>query len=186
MSSFACKCSPLIVAAPAFVLVAFGCAEAVSIVVPERAVEPTAVASRLLTAAPVGLAVAASNSAPKALAPASAVVFRFGMRGLPSQDFIASTTDPFVIDSVRQELQLPEQNRRLHVNGLIAEASKKANLRWSWQFVESKWKLAEVSIEVCDGRPSYVEDDLQGWIQELGQFCPVASYVKSEVTKPGK
>lgn len=105
------------------------------------------------------------------------------MRGIPDEDFLASTSDPVVIARARQQLQLPEASRLLHINGPIDRAKKKSNLNWTWKHVESGWDVVEVSIEVCDGRPSFVESDLRSWLR-LGQFCPAASYVKSESSTP--
>ncbi len=119
------------------------------------------------------------NGSKKSDAP---VVFRFGMRGSPTEDFLASTTDAQVIAKARQQLQLPESSRQLHINGRIDRAKKKANLNWSWKHIDSGWDVVEVSIEVCDGRPSFVESDLVTWLA-LGQFCPAASYVKGESSK---
>ena len=40
---------------------------------------------------------------------------------------------------------------------------------------------AEVTIELCDGRPSMVEADLGYWLRRVGSFCPWGSYVHAEI-----
>ena len=40
---------------------------------------------------------------------------------------------------------------------------------WSWHFDPDRVRMAEIAIEVCDGRPSYVEENLQDF---LGGYCP--------------
>jgi hypothetical protein len=32
--------------------------------------------------------------------------------------------------------------------------------------------MAEMTIELCDGLPSYVENDLDYWVDTVGRFCP--------------
>jgi hypothetical protein len=32
--------------------------------------------------------------------------------------------------------------------------------------------MAEATIEVCDGLPSFVEEDLAEWLASVGQYCP--------------
>lgn len=46
------------------------------------------------------------------------------------------------------------------------------NAPWSWHLDPDETQLVEVTIEVCDGRPSYVEADVDAWIASVGQFCP--------------
>lgn len=42
---------------------------------------------------------------------------------------------------------------------------------WSWH-VSEFWGFAEVTIELCDGGPGFVEDDVEGWIANTGgQIC---------------
>jgi len=48
------------------------------------------------------------------------------------------------------------------------------NLPWSWHMDPSETEMAENTIEVCSGRPSYVEDNLQYWLA-LGSYCPWAA-----------
>jgi hypothetical protein len=37
--------------------------------------------------------------------------------------------------------------------------------------------MADVSIEVCDGKPSYVQENLDEWLDTVGNYCPWASKV---------
>lgn len=112
--------------------------------------------------------------------------FVFKMHGdtTGEQDFLAATTDPEVITQARAQLQLPEAQRNLHINGPIAAVTPVLpNIGWSWRFVNSEWTLAEASIELCDGTPNMVEQSLQSWL-DLGRFCPWGSYVAAEQLGP--
>jgi hypothetical protein len=44
------------------------------------------------------------------------------------------------------------------------------NAPWSWHLQDLQ--MAEIAIEVCDGRPSMVEDDLDYWMGAVQRFCP--------------
>jgi hypothetical protein len=109
--------------------------------------------------------------------------FLFAMRGIPGAEgqFVASTTVPRVLAVVESQLALPEEQRMLHINGPVATGNGGHNLGWSWHFRPGEWELVEISIELCDGRPQMVEDDVDKWIADVGTFCPWASYVVREL-----
>ncbi len=95
--------------------------------------------------------------------------------------FVAKTSNSDVIARVEEELEKPFDERRLHINGVIERGTKDYNDNWSWHFVENQWALAEISTEVCDGRPSFVEEDIDYWVDQVGRFCPWSSRVETEV-----
>ena len=47
-----------------------------------------------------------------------------------------------------------------------------SNGPWSWHFDPEEFRMAAATIELCDGRPSYVENDLDYWVDTVGGFCP--------------
>ena len=128
----------------------------------------------------VGFASALSCDSPSE--PSRSTQFLFQHRTQPGivGQFVAETSDPEVIRVARQQLELPVDERQLHINGPIARGNGGHNPSWSWHFIPDEWRLAEVSIELCDGIPQMVEDDLSYWIDEVGSFCPWGSYVAAE------
>jgi hypothetical protein len=88
--------------------------------------------------------------------------FLFGMRGLPENAdwrdtaFVACS-NPGLIQEVLDELTKPLSDRR-HISGPIAAGDGGHNFngphRFAWHFVPDQWSLAEISIELCDGRPT--------------------------------
>jgi hypothetical protein len=112
-----------------------------------------------------------------------AKMYKFGMHfdTTGTEDFIAKTADPELIDKIRAELQNSPDQRFLHIHGRIDRGNDGYNLGWSWHFIPEEWNLAEMSIEVCDGTPSYVEENLDEWLSMQDSFCPWDSYVKEEV-----
>jgi hypothetical protein len=94
--------------------------------------------------------------------------------------FRASASDARVIARVRAELAKPFKQRSLHINGKIS-AGTGDNAPWSWHFDQDKWDVVETSIELCDARPSYVEENLEQWLKDVGRFCPWQSRVSKEL-----
>jgi hypothetical protein len=108
------------------------------------------------------------------------VTFAFRLRGLSaSEEFRVTTSSPQLIAQVRAQLALPEAERRQFASGSIRAGNGGHNLAWSWHFAD--FALTEAAIELCDGRPSMVEADLNYWLNTVRSFCPWASYVHSEV-----
>lgn len=119
------------------------------------------------------------SDAPPPAQPAS-TTFAFRLRGLPeSEEFRFSTTSQAFISQARAELALPQAQRFRFVSGPIAAGNGGHNLAWGWHFTDAA--LVELSIELCDGRPSMVQADLNYWLGTVKSFCPWSSYVHAEV-----
>ena len=105
------------------------------------------------------------------------------MRGIPDAEgqFVAETSDPRTLALVEGQLALPEDRRVLHISGPVDPGNGGHNMGWSWHFRPGQWELVEISIELCDGRPQDVEDDVGKWIADVGIFCPWGSYVVREL-----
>ena len=111
----------------------------------------------------------------------SLVTFEFAHgRDKNAPTYRAATADATLIEKARAELAKPPSERRLHINGTIS-AGEANNRPWRWHFNDGEWTLAELSIELCDGQPSYVNDNLDQWLKEVGSYCPWASYVSREL-----
>ena len=109
-------------------------------------------------------------------------IFEFELRGAPeTENFIAVTSDPETIATCEAELDLPVSQRNLHINGTLDYGNGGHNFNWSWHFVPGQWVLTPISVELCDGVPSFVESDLQYWIEDIGYFCPWSSHVLREI-----
>ncbi len=113
------------------------------------------------------------------------VKFLFGMvdDATGAENFVAVTEVPSVIATTRAELRKELGSRLFHINGPIARGDGGDNLGWHWHHKPSDWDLAEVSIELCDGRPGNVEADLDYWIDQVGRFCPWGSRVLAELSE---
>lgn len=100
--------------------------------------------------------------------------------GASEYTMIASTSDPAVIEQVEKQLQKPFDERKMFINGDIARGSG-ANAQLGWHFIPGEWELAESAVEVCDGRPDMVDENLDYWVDQVGFFCPWSSRVLREV-----
>ena len=99
--------------------------------------------------------------------------------------FVVATQDVALLAQVEAQLALPVNERMLHINGTLAHGSDGYNRNgpyfFSWHL--SSWLLAELSMEVCDGRPYIdVEQDTAYWINSVGQYCSWPGYIAQEVT----
>ena len=46
------------------------------------------------------------------------------------------------------------------------------NAPYSWHIDPTDLQMAELTIEVCSGTPSYVEANVDEWVDVVGQYCP--------------
>ena len=93
--------------------------------------------------------------------------------------FRAWTKNTEVIQSIEEELAKPFEARTKHINGPIKRlpVDCDTNQEWSWYFVPDEWVMAEISIELCDGNPQYVEENLDEYVGVVGHYCPWGSKV---------
>lgn len=59
-------------------------------------------------------------------------------------------------------------------NGLLRSGPGKGehNAPWTWHLDPEETGVAEGTIEECQGRPSFVEQNVEAWIELVGRFCP--------------
>ena len=108
------------------------------------------------------------------------VTFAFRMRGQDaSEEFRIRTDDAVFIEKARAQLRLAQDQRFLFPAGPIAAGNGGVNLSWGWHYTRAD--LAEMSIELCDGRPSMVQADLNYWLGTVKSFCPWGANVHAEL-----
>lgn len=89
-------------------------------------------------------------------------------------DFIVSVSgERFVLRLTDTEtIRLAEDNRQGRNQkfplGPLRPGNGGFNAPWSWHFDPAETRLVDVAIEVCDGRPSYIEQHLA----EFPTYCP--------------
>ena len=86
--------------------------------------------------------------------------------------FSAFVTNPEIISEI---LALEAGTSEASIpNGRLIRGPGPAeyNLPWSWHMDPMEIEMAEVTIELCDGTPSIIENNLDEWLEVVGQFCP--------------
>ena len=100
----------------------------------------------------------------------------------PAEYTVEVSGETFVV-RVTTEAQVQDMEARLAsgqegvINGAIEAGDGGFNEGWSWHMVPSTVAVVDAAIEVCDGRPSMVEADLDYWLNTLGHFCPWGAVV---------
>ena len=125
----------------------------------------------------VALAVAAALSS---IAPASTgpTVVTFEVAGYADETYKIELATPELIEHVKQIMA--GEDVALIPNGLVVRDDPGVNAPWSWHIDPASLGFADVTTEVCDGLPSYVED---GTVTSP-YFCPWLTKV-IDLTGPG-
>ena len=112
----------------------------------------------------------------------SYVLFNVGIHGENDEsNFIVATNNSSLIGQCYAQLDLPEIDRILHINGFLDQTNGGINNPWNWHIIPNEWVLAEMSVGVCNGSPFDVENNLDYWINDVGQLCNWGSYIKNEI-----
>jgi hypothetical protein len=112
--------------------------------------------------------------------PVQGTDFVFQSRALPDAErFVVRIADTQVRKMARAELLLPMNQRRLFPNGRLFAGNGGHNSGWSWHLRDVQ--LVAVTIELCDGRASMVEANLEDWLQRVQRFCPWSARVVAEL-----
>ncbi|HET9317971.1 MAG TPA: hypothetical protein VFQ51_20420 [Vicinamibacteria bacterium] len=82
-----------------------------------------------------------------------------------SETFVMRVTDPETIRLAQEGIA--GRNQRFPIGPLL-RGDGGFNAPWSWHFDPDRVRMTELAIEVCDGRPSYVEAHLA----DFPTYCP--------------
>lgn len=95
--------------------------------------------------------------------------------------------ETFVVEAVTAE-QVAALEERLAsgeegvLSGELAAGDGGYNAPWSWHLVPETVEAPDLAIEVCDGRPSMVEEDLDYWLGTVERFCPWGATVIERIS----
>lgn len=67
------------------------------------------------------------------------------------------------------------------VAGEVARGNGGFNTGYSWHIKPGTVSFADQAIEVCDGRPSDIEGDIDYWVDNVKRYCPWGARFVSEV-----
>jgi hypothetical protein len=64
-------------------------------------------------------------------------------------------------------------------NGLLVEGAVFYNEPWSWHIDSEDIQMAEMTIELYDGLPSFVESDLEYWLETVHRYAPWSATIET-------
>ena len=67
------------------------------------------------------------------------------------------------------------------INGELARGDGGFNTGYDWHMKPNTIQFADVTIEVCDGRPSDIQGDIDYWVDTVKRYCPWGGRFISEV-----
>lgn len=82
--------------------------------------------------------------------------------------FITRITDDATLDQLREALA--GDGRAGIPNGRLARGDGGFNTGHDWHMVDVQ--IVDMAIEVCDGTASMVDEDVDYWVDTVGQYCP--------------
>ena len=130
---------------------------------------------KVLVAALAALSLAACND--DSTEPANGPVFVIEAAGQEFKVLIGSST------VAAQARQLIGSNQSININGEIARGNGGFNTGYSWHLKPNTVEFADMTIEVCDGEPSFVEENVDYFVDTVKRYCPWGIKVKSEVSQ---
>lgn len=133
--------------------------------------------SAIATAAATLVATAAllSGCGDSATGPEGAPVF---VVQVVDESFRVRITDADRVAQARRILQGEEPQKI--VMGRLMRGNGGFNTGYSWQLDPASIQFVEAAIELCDGKPSFVERELDYWIDTVKSYCPWASRITGE------
>jgi hypothetical protein len=94
------------------------------------------------------------------------------------ETFRIGVNDPAQIDSFAARLASGAEG---NLNGELLPGDGGVNEPWSWHLDPETVRVADLTMEVCDGRPSMVEGDLDYWLETVERYCPWGARVVARV-----
>jgi hypothetical protein len=68
-----------------------------------------------------------------------------------------------------------------NINGDMARGTGGFNAGYSWHLRPHTVDFVDLTIELCDGMPSYVEEHVDYYVDTVKRYCPWGARVVSEV-----
>lgn len=111
----------------------------------------------------------------------SHTMHRYFLVDVEGERFIIYVTDP-------ETIRLAEENMKglntMFPIGRLAYGDGGFNRPWSWHLEPSSVRMVEVAIELCDGLPSFVERELEYWVEVVGRYCPWGGRIMASADSP--
>lgn len=100
---------------------------------------------------------------------AGGVLAAFEVEGMRFHVWVTNAT------TIQQILDLQAGKSEATIpNGRILRGPGQAshNAPWSWHLDPEDIEMAEVTMELCDGTPAFVEESLSDFVDNIKRYCP--------------
>jgi hypothetical protein len=104
-----------------------------------------------------------------ALSPSGLVRFEIG-----EETLLVGTQDAAFIDEATRLLEAGET--RVPVFNQLVDGTG-CDAQWSWHPGPGDMEFADFTIELCDGTPSYIEENKVEWFATVERYCPWSAVV---------
>jgi hypothetical protein len=98
-----------------------------------------------------------------------------------NEQFRVRIEDPAAVAEARS---LITSGMAKNISGEILRGANGINSGYSWHLKPSSVEFADMTIELCDGMPSYVEENVDYYVDTVKRYCPWGARVMSEVGTP--
>ena len=95
-----------------------------------------------------------------------------------AETFGVAVADPVQVDSFAARLVSGLEG---NITGELRAGDGGVNTPWSWHLDPATVEAVQATVEVCDGRPSFIEDDIDYWLETVGRYCPWGAKVVARV-----
>ncbi len=85
------------------------------------------------------------------------------------EQFRVQVTDPAEVQRFQARVLSGAESP---ISGDLLPGDGGFNDPWGWHLDPTTVHVADLTMEVCDGRPSMVEEALEYWFDSVGRFCP--------------
>lgn len=107
--------------------------------------------------------------------------FKFVMSDDSNEYFTVKITDSATIKRAEEELS---KKSSVIVTGKVREGNggfnkKSSSSYWNWHLDPETVSFADFTTEICDGRPSFVDQSLSEWKDK--QYCPWVARISEEM-----
>lgn len=92
--------------------------------------------------------------------------------------FTLRASDPEAVTALRARMASGDRGVVL---GRIARGDGGFNSPWSWHIDPATVEVPDMSMELCDGQPGYVEENVDEFVDTVRYYCPWSAQVVSEV-----
>jgi hypothetical protein len=94
------------------------------------------------------------------------------------ESFRVRVLDQAVIDEADRLLTA---DRQRIIIGDLRRGTGGFNAPWRWHLDPQTIAFADATIELCDGCPAFVDDELDYWVDTVGRFCPWSTRVAARI-----